>query len=142
FSENENRARVTSAVVTGLFISGDDFSDAGSPLGKERARKFLTNPSVDALVRLKKSFRPIEGNTGNRAASIFSSVVKGNYYLAAFNYSKQPTNFSVVFSRIGLKTQEPVKVNELWRNMVGQATNVLTIRLAPMDAAIYELVTR
>ena len=42
FSESENRARVTSAAITGLFICGDDFSRDGEPSGKERAKKFLS----------------------------------------------------------------------------------------------------
>lgn len=55
FSEGENRARVTSAAITGLFISGDDFSRDGDARGKERAEKFLANPEIDAVARIPGS---------------------------------------------------------------------------------------
>ncbi|MBL4560686.1 MAG: hypothetical protein JKX79_06830, partial [Labilibaculum sp.] len=57
-SEGENRARVTSGVITGLYIAGDDFSKGGSKEGKEKARKFLTNSEVNAVAK-GNSFRPL-----------------------------------------------------------------------------------
>lgn len=60
-SIGENRAWVTSAVITGLYIGGDDCCEGGSKEGKERGKKFLANPEVDAVAQ-GESFRPLEGN--------------------------------------------------------------------------------
>ena len=43
-TDGENRARITSGVITGIYIGGDDFSAAGGKDGKEKALKYLTNP--------------------------------------------------------------------------------------------------
>jgi alpha-galactosidase len=138
YSEGENRARVTSAAITGLLISGDDFSQNGNALGKERAKKFLANPGIDDVARITKSFQPVEGDTGNHAANLFICQDKNQFYLAVFNYSDQSADFNVDFNRIGLKTRGRVEGRELWRGAVIQATNSMTIKLAPADAALYK----
>jgi alpha-galactosidase len=138
FSEGENRARVTSAAITGLFICGDDFSHDGDALGKKRAEKFLTNPGIDTVARISKSFRPVEGDTGSRAANLFTCHDKNDFYLAVFNYSNTATNWNIDFSRIGFKTGGPVEAKELWSGTAIPATDSMTIQLAPADAAIYE----
>jgi hypothetical protein len=86
---------------------------------------------------MRKSFRPVEGNTGNRAANLFVADNDNDFYLAALNYSPIETNMAVPFDRIGLKAAEPLEARELWS---GQTTNVsspMTIHLPPADAAIY-----
>jgi len=138
FSEGENRARVTSAAVTGLFICGDDFSRDGGPLGKERARKFLTNLGIGAVARIPKSFRPVEGNTASRAADLFTCSCQNHLYLAAFNYSNAAANWNLDFTRIGLKMRGPVELKELWSDAVILATNSMTFHVAPADAALYK----
>ena len=138
YAENENRARVTSAAITGLFISGDDFSAAPGAVGKARAEKFLANDSINDVARVRKSFRPVEGDTGNRAANLFFFEDKNNCYLAAFNYSDQSADFHVNFSRVGLRTRGRVEARELWRGAIIPAAGSMTIRLAPADTALYE----
>jgi alpha-galactosidase len=129
---------VTSAAITGLFICGDDFSHDGDALGKKRAEKFLTNPGIDTVARISKSFRPVEGDTGSRAANLFTCHDKNDFYLAVFNYSNTATNWNIDFSRIGFKTGGPVEAKELWSGTAIPATDSMTIQLAPADAAIYE----
>jgi alpha-galactosidase len=138
YAESENRARVTSAVVTGLMLAGDDFSAAGSETGKERARHFLTNGEVNALARLRKSFRPVEGNTGCGAANLFIWQDERFYYLAAFNYFRTEQSFSIDFNRIGLETAGPIEVKELWSGSTARVTSPMVIKLNPTDAAIYK----
>lgn len=139
FSEGENRARVTSAAITGLYISGDDFSRDGAASGKERAKKFLTNPGINAVARIPKSFRPVEGDTGSHAANLFTCRYQNHFYLAAFNYSDRKADLQVDFCRTGLKMGEPVEVEELWSGAVIQATNSMSIQLGPADAVLYKL---
>lgn len=137
FREGENRARVTSAAITGLFISGDDFSAGGSARGKERAKKFLTNADVDNVARIRKSFRPVEGDTGNHAANLFTFQDRNHFYLAAFNYSATNADWRVDFSRVGLQTRGPVAGKELWSGAPIAATRSLNLHLPGTDAALY-----
>jgi alpha-galactosidase len=142
YTEGENRARVSSAVVTGLMLAGDDFSAAGSETGKERARQFLTHSEVNALARVRKSFRPVEGNTGCGAAHLFVWQDEWFLYLAAFNYSRTEQNFSVDFNRIGLKTAGPIEVKELWSGVTTRVASPMPIKINPADAAIYKFSIR
>lgn len=110
-SEGENRARVTSAVITGLFIGGDDFSTGGSDEGKEKARRFLTNPDINAMAQ-GVSFRPVEGN-GEKSENQFVHTDKsGNIYYVVFNYDEKPLTISVPLKRLGISKVKRVK--EMW----------------------------
>ena len=140
YTEAENRSRVTSAAITGLFIAGDDFSDPGDPAGKARAKEFLTNPQVNDLARLHKSFRPVEGNTGRAAATLFSWDSGPCFYLAAFNYTKTNASFDVDLARAGLVLPSPTAFTELWSGATNVVTHSLTVQLGPADAAIYRIV--
>ena len=140
FSEGENRARVTSAVITGLFISGDDFSDGGSAIGKERAREFLNNPAINQVARSAKSFRPVEGDTGSRAVNLFGSRSQNDFYLAAFNYSDRSVELTVDLRRagMGMGMGTGLEATELWSGETSHATNPMTIRLSAADAALFK----
>lgn len=137
YSEGENRARVTSAIITGIFISGDDFSAGGSVSGKQRAEKFLTNTEIDALARVKKLFRPVEGNTGNRAANLFSFEGKKKFYVAAFNYSDTNMNFDLNLKRAGLVFPGQIVDKELWSGVIADASNFTNINFDQADAVLY-----
>ncbi|ASZ13253.1 alpha-galactosidase [Chitinophaga pendula] len=112
-SEGENRARVTSAVVTGLFISGDDFSKEGSEEGKVRAKQFLTNAEVNAAA-MGRSFRPVEG-TGERSEDQFVlEDGKGNIYYAIFNYTEELRSVKLSLARLGLDVRKRYQLRNLW----------------------------
>jgi len=120
-TEGENRARVTSAIVTGLYIAGDDFSEGGSVEGKEKARKFFTNAEVNAIAQ-GNSFRPVEGN-GEKSENQFAYTDKdGNTYYAVFNYGEEPISMSIPVERIGLEKESQLIATELWS---GQKINVM-----------------
>ena len=137
-SDGENRARVTASAITGIFISGDDFSRDADPAGKERAKKYLTNADINAVAKIKKSFRPIEGNTGNRASTLFSCADRSYFYLAAFNFSKTNTVLKVDLNRAGVGGRGPVWVRELWSGVTNRVAGSLTIQLPAADAALYQ----
>ena len=100
-SDGENRARVTSAVITGLFITGDDFSKGGSEEGKAKAMQFLTNAEVNRSI-VGHSFRPVEG-TGARSEDQFMFTdAKGNVYYAVFNYTENDRSIKLPLERLGL----------------------------------------
>ncbi|QHS59675.1 alpha-galactosidase [Chitinophaga agri] len=112
-SEGENRARVTSAVITGLFITGDDFSKGGSEEGKRKAKQFLTNAEVNAAA-MGRSFRPVEG-TGERSEDQFVLTdAKGNTWYAIFNYTEDPRSIQLPLERLGLDPAKQYRVRDLW----------------------------
>lgn len=139
YGEGENRARVTSAIISGLFLSGDDFSEAGSAAAKERAKLYLTNKDINALAKIGKPFRPVEGNAGNRAANLFTQSAGDGFYLAVLNYSNSPVTVMIDLSRIGLSAKQPYQVKELWSGQAACVSNLFTISIKPTDAAVYQL---
>lgn len=125
-SEGENRARVTSAVVTGLFIAGDDFSKGGSEEGKAKAREFLTNAEVNAAA-MGHSFRPVEG-TGTRSEDQFVFTdTKGNTYYAAFNYTEEARSIQLPLERLGLDPRKHYSVRDLWSHTDIDAAQTISI---------------
>lgn len=60
-TEGENRARITSGIITGLYILGDDFSVDGDASAKSRSLSLLTREEINN-VATGVAFRPVEGN--------------------------------------------------------------------------------
>lgn len=124
-TEGENRARVTSAVITGLLITGDDFSKGGSKEGKDRAKKFLTNPDVNAIAK-GNSFKPLEGN-GEKSENQFIYTDKtGDTFYAVFNYTESELTLKLPLDRMGLKGQT-VRAKELWSGKQVDVNAPLTV---------------
>jgi alpha-galactosidase len=136
YSEGENRARVTSDAITGLMISGDDLSDGGDAPARQRAKQFLTNEAINGMARSKRSFRPVEGNSDDHAASLFMWAGQDGFYLAAFNYSSMKTTTQIDLVRAGLPGNKPVQWQELWSHNHGLATNRLDISIDPADVLL------
>lgn len=125
-SEGENRARVTSAVITGLLIGGDDFSAEGSVEGKEKAKLFLTNVEVNAAAQ-GKSFRPLEGN-GEKSENQFMHIdQQGNIYLALFNYGESPLTINLPLSKMDINVNQINSAKELWSGQPVNCNTALTI---------------
>ncbi|MBK5721057.1 alpha-galactosidase [Dysgonomonas sp. Marseille-P4677] len=112
-TEGENRARVTSAIITGLIIIGDDFSLTGPKDSKERAGKYLTNAAVNSAA-FGKSYRPVEGTGENSENQFVYTDKDGNTFLALFNYDETEKFVSIPFDRLNLKTSEISRITELW----------------------------
>ncbi|MFV0417465.1 MAG: alpha-galactosidase [Dysgonomonas sp.] len=125
-TEGENRARVTSAVITGLYIAGDDFSKGGSVEGKERAKKYLTNNNIDLLAK-GKTFRPIEGNGEKSENQFMSTDDVGNVYYAVFNYREEDMDIKIPFDRMNLDASTFSEGKELWRNENVTLDSTITI---------------
>jgi alpha-galactosidase len=113
-TEGENRARVTSAAITGLFIAGDDFSKDGTQEGKDRAAQYLTNPGINAMAT-GVSFRPLEGN-GEKSENQFMRKDESGTYYVYFNYGEESVSLTIPLERIGLKATGNYAATELWRN--------------------------
>ena len=113
-TEGENRARVVSAVITGLFIAGDDFSRSADAEGKIRAGKFLTHRKVNALAT-GRAFRPVEGNGEKSENQFVRCETDGSVAYAVFNYSAKETRIQVSLARLGLDADREYRAEDLWK---------------------------
>ncbi len=111
-TEGENRARVTSAVITGLYIAGDDFSAGGSEEGKDRAKKYLTNRDINTIAN-GITFRPVEGNGEKSENQFVRNDEKGTYYVI-FNYGENAIRMNIPLGRLELDPALNYTVKELW----------------------------
>jgi len=136
-SYNEARTRVTSAAISGLFIDSDAL--AGNVIAQERAKELLTRAGILALVRKGRTFRPVAGNTGNRAASVFELEDGTAYYLAVFNYDPVKVARTIGLARAGLSGTITYKVTDLWSGATSMATGSLVVPLQGSQATILRL---
>ena len=114
-TEGENRARITSGIITGLYILGDDFSVDGDASAKSRSLSLLTREEINN-VATGVAFRPVEGN-GEASENQFVRLNEdGSCDYAVFNYSDEEVEGTVPLDRLGLKTNKRYTVKELWRN--------------------------
>lgn len=125
-TEGENRARITSAVITGLFITGDDFSKGGSEEGKERAKKYLTNSRINAIAN-GVSFRPVEGN-GAKSENQFVKEDETGIYYVYFNYKDEAIEVTVPIDRIvAIQHAASLQATDLWNNETINTSNKVVV---------------
>ena len=136
-SEGENRARMLSSVITGTFITGDDFSTHGP--WSQHAKDWYQNPELLRIVENGKAFEPVEGNTGNGPASMFVRKIDGSLYLAVFNYGQAPASFTIDAARIGLATGRSYTGVELLQGGRLTLESSATVTLPAADAALYKI---
>lgn len=131
-----NHARVTSGVITGTVITGDNFSTSGQ--WTSVAQSLFQNQEVLDIARNGIAFRPVDGNTGTGASELFTRVI-GNYlYLAAINYGTSSKSYSVPYSRIGLQGGT-YTMKELFGATTTTITSSIGFTVPAGDAAIYRI---
>jgi alpha-galactosidase len=146
-SEGVNRARLTSGILTGAYLTGDNFSDnvdAGYPTeSRERALEFLTNEDVNEMVRTLTAFRPVEGNYAgtNGAERIFQQENDNYWYVAILNYDSFGSySGSVTFDRLGIDANNVGEIKELWSgSTVTPSDGGFSFNVPYSDAAIYRI---
>ncbi|NDW17618.1 alpha-galactosidase [Dysgonomonas sp. 216] len=111
-TEGENRARVTSAIITGLYIAGDDFSKEGLEEGKKRSVAYLTNAEINKIAT-GESFRPIDGD-GEKSENKFIRKDGDTTYFVVFNYEEESKVINVPLERIGLDASHKYSLKDLW----------------------------
>jgi hypothetical protein len=127
FSAADNMTRLLSAVVTGtVFLDGDDLS---SSTGQGLAATMLTHPAINAVAELGRAFRPVEGNTGSAAPTLFVLEDAGIYYLAAFNFGSANETMSIDLSRAGLDGSKTYSVTDVWTGDLSSANGTLSVEL-------------
>lgn len=135
-SAGENRARVTSGVITGIYLFGDDVSATGSEDVKARAVKYLTNPKVNAAAA-GESFRPVEGNGEMSENQFISRNRNGVRYYAVFNYADSPVQVTADFSRLGLDEGTAFEFEELWSGEKSTAEGDFIIDIPAKDVKFF-----
>jgi len=140
YSEGENRARITSSAITGIFMLGDDYSDSGNNDIKERAKRLLTNAEIIRMAHVTKAFRPVHsGISGNSASEMFyqKSVDGDTTYVAIFNYDTGIKKYTVNFSDLGLFGS--LEVTELWSNTTSTNTGSWSSSIPGKDCKVLKI---
>lgn len=134
-SLGENRARLTSGVVNGTLITGDDYSSQG--LWLEKAKELLQNKEIINLAINGEAFRPVEGNSVQGSSETFVHKIGNSYYVAVINYGEEKS-YSLSLDRLGI-TNGDYCVKELFSDRQFSITNSeMQITVGSRDAAIYE----
>ena len=113
-SEGENRARLTSSAITGLFFLGDDLSYNITEETKNKIMRIATNPDINEMARCCKSFRPVENGIGDGSADMFYYISGDTMYVAAFNFSDSQITKEILLNRLGLYPDKEYLADELW----------------------------
>ena len=133
-TEGENRARITSSVITGLYITGDDFS--ADTLAVSRARRYLTNPDINRLAT-GHSFRPLVGDDNQSEHVFVRTEADGTIHLAVFNYSDHPSTFRFDCQQLQLSPATHYDIEELWSHQ--KVTLEDSISILEKDVKIFRI---
>ena len=135
-TEGENRARITSGIITGLYILGDDFSVEGDASAKSKSLSLLTKEEINR-VATGVAFRPVEGN-GEASENPFMRFNEdGSCDYAVFNYSDEEVEGTVSLDRLGLKTNKKYTVKELWRNREAEVKTSMNYTIPARDVLLF-----
>lgn len=146
-SEGENRARMTSGAITGLYMLGDNLSTAGDYQGdaisREKVKQFATNTYINEIARTCKSFRPAYGHkalsTGG-AIDLFSYETKDCYYIAYFNYVGTAKSGYLDLSTLGIDASNVSGGKECWTKIATSISGgMLRYSVPGGDARVYKL---
>jgi len=124
-SSGANSIRILSALVTGSWITGDDFSMAGP--WKKQAMERYQNPMLLEVIRDGKAFRPVLGDQEKKASSSFIKIDGKTIWLALFNVDDQAKDFEINLKRLNLNGNESYVAEEL--DLEGNVKKVAAIKL-------------
>lgn len=138
-TEGENRARLTSSAITGVYFLGDNMSETGDSITKERLRKFAVNDRVNNMARRTKSFRPVRPGEGDKASDIFEGRDGKTVWVAYFNYGEdeKPAEFSM--AELNLEPGAVKSVTELWSGEKVAPTGKVSAVIPPKDVKLFEI---
>jgi hypothetical protein len=148
YTEGANRARITSGVITGMYMLGDNLSLKGSYQGtqaiRDRGLQMAGNKDINAIAKIGKSFYPVEGYMADgydRSENLFM-LDEGSYtYLAVFNYkSNQTLNGNIALSRLGISPDLVKEVKELWTGtLVKVENNTIPYSVPSQDVKVFRI---
>ncbi len=135
-SEGANRARITSALITGTFIAGDDYSAEGP--WQQAAKKWLQDQELLKAGSFGVAFMPVDGNSGDKANELFVRKNNGFLYVAVLNYKANAKTFNIPLERLGL-TKTTYEGTELFGHQKLNIRKFLNLTLAATDAALLKI---
>lgn len=138
-TDGENRARVTSSAITGVYLLGDDMSKEGDEAVKARIRRNITNPAINRMARECKSFRPIELGSGDRAADSFCYETPECIYVAVFNFADKTVGKHVPLRRIGLSEGRDYAATELWSSDRHNLHGAINVEIPAKDVKVFRI---
>lgn len=143
-SEGENRARLLSSAITGIYFLGDDYSATGDSLTLERAKRMVCVDKINDMARRTKSFRPLRLGDGERAADIFEGRDGSTVWVAVFNYDEDGKAMAFGLGELGLRPDDVKSMTELWSGVAVQAGHdgSVTLNVPGKDAGIIEIVLK
>jgi alpha-galactosidase len=149
-SEGANRARITSAAITGMFLMGDNFSatytERGNPtVSKDRAIRFATNPDIIKITCLGGSFMPVYGHkttSTTTAENLFMRRTDDYLYVAGINYSSSMRRVSgtILLDYLGIEASQIESIEEVWTGDPQALKNgEFSYEIPACDARIYKI---
>ena len=138
-TEGENRARVTSSAITGVYFLGDDMSLQGDAKAKAKVVRNTTNADINAIARTCPSFRPLEIGRGDRGADIFYHRTEEYLYVAAFNFSGREVKRDIDLSRLGLDPDGEYHAKELWSQRATLVRGYIPATIGAKDVVVYRI---
>jgi hypothetical protein len=146
----EARSRFLSAVVAGgMILDSSAYSD--DPQAREWAPQVYTNAALNRIAQNNEAFRPVEGDTGDKAENEFVLKSGNSYLLAVFNFdSVADETLSIPLDRISpaLTTGKSVEVHDLSENgpippsNPTDTRNELVVHLASSASELLEITPR
>lgn len=141
-SVTEGKSRLLSAVISGGMIL-DSSRLADDPQGRELAQAVYNNRSWLAVAAEDKTFRPIEGDTGDKATDVFVRPSAHGAYVAFFNYDeKNAQTITVPLDRLDetLAAAASVAVIDVASGTTLQpARTDVSVKLSPSESTLIEL---
>lgn len=159
-TEGENRARITTGIVSGMSLVADNFSPSdqsgrgSNELSRQRAEKMLMNREINKMLDFGKSFRPVygykeyDGTSWISSENFFQYETDAHYYVAIFNFKDggsmyNPTNFNPLrgtlpWDDLGFGPTDFTEVRELWMDEVITVGQVgLPYNVPSADARVF-----
>ncbi|KAA8484088.1 alpha-galactosidase [Arcticibacter tournemirensis] len=133
-SYGENKARTLSAVITGTFITGDDFSVAGA--WTTRAKELFQKKELLNLVADGKTFRPLNGSARKSATGVFWKKMDGICYLAVFNYGDSEKDFVLDLAKAGLSAQSVFVATDVFSGRLYNIGQGKQVQVAAKDVIL------
>lgn len=141
-SVTEGKSRFLSAVISGGMIL-DSSRLADDSQGQELARAIYNNNQMFAIAAEGKIFRPVDGDTGDKATNVFVRRSVGGYYVALFNFDeKQTLTVQVPVERIApelASAQELSFTDVAVEKQLPAADRMLSIELGPAESKLIEI---
>lgn len=151
YSAGANRARITSGVITGIYMLGDNLSQKGSFPGTQTALDknlmYATNADINDIARLGKSFYPVEGylaSAADKSENFFMLDTEKYIYFVVFNFNAATTKKgNMALTRLGIDADNVSSIKELWTGSEVEITDNSVAYSVPFrDVRVYRILKK